>query len=90
MNGSIESAFQTASYVPSFWEKVAVVVRSIAGGHLFDNGNKRTALEAIHLFQTRNQVVTGVLAPQMREVVRLVATHELKTVEQIAHALKGF
>ncbi len=51
MNSTVEAVFQSASYVPSFWEKVAIVVRSVAGGHLFDNGNKRTAFEAVKLFR---------------------------------------
>ena len=32
MNSTIESVFQSAEYVGSFWDKVAMVVRSIAGG----------------------------------------------------------
>ena len=90
MNSTIEAVFQSASYVASFWEKVAIVVRSIAGGHLFDNGNKRTAFEAVKLFRKRNQVVTGTADPQLRETVRLVATHVLTDVQQIAKSLKGF
>ena len=90
MNSTVEAVFQSASYVPSFWEKVAIVVRSIAGGHLFDNGNKRTAFEAVKLFRKRNQIFTGTPDAQLRETVRLVATHLLSDVQQIAKSLKGF
>lgn len=90
MNSTVEAVFQSASYAPSFWEKVAIVVRSIAGGHLFDNGNKRTALEGVKLFRKRLQVVTGTADPQLRETVRLVATHVLTDIQQIAKSLKGF
>jgi prophage maintenance system killer protein len=90
MNSTVEAVFQSASYVPSFWEKVAIVVRSIAGGHLFDNGNKRTAFEAVKLFRRRNNIVTGTPDSQLRETVRLVAVHLLEDVQEIAKSLKGF
>jgi death-on-curing family protein len=90
INSTIEAVFQSALYVSSFWEKVAIVVRSIAGGHLFDNGNKRTAFEAVKLFRKRNQVVTGTLDHQLRETVRIVATNALSDVRLIARSLKGF
>lgn len=90
MNSTVEAVFQSAEYVPSFWEKVAIVVRSIAGGHLFDNGNKRTAFAAVKLFRKRNQIVTGTPDPQLRETVRLVAIHILTDVQEIAKSLKGF
>ena len=89
MNSTVETAFASASYVPSFWQKVAVVVRSIAGGHLFDNGNKRTAFAAVRLLQARNQIVTGTLDDPLRETVGLVATHVLTDVEKIAKSLRG-
>lgn len=90
INSTVEAVFQSALYVPSFWEKVAIVVRSIAGGHLFDNGNKRTAFEAVKLFRKRKQIVTGTADAQLRETVRLVATHLLSDIQQIASSLKGF
>jgi death-on-curing family protein len=90
INSTIEAVFQSALYVPSFWEKVAIVVWSVAGGHLFDNGNKRTALEAVNLFRKRNQTFTGTPDAQLRETVRLVATHVLSNIQQIAKSLKGF
>lgn len=90
INSTVEAVFQSALYVPSFWEKVAIVVRSIAGGHLFDNGNKRTAFESVKLFRKRNNIFTGTPDAQLRETVRLVAIHTLTGVEQIAKSLKGF
>ena len=90
LNSTVESVFQSALYLPSFWEQVATVVRSVAGGHLFDNGNKRTAFEAVKLFRKRNQIFTGTADHQVRETVRLVATHILSDVQHIAKSLKGF
>jgi prophage maintenance system killer protein len=90
MNSTVDSVFQSASYATSFWYKVAIVVRSIAGGHLFDNGNKRTAFEAVKLFKLRNHVVTGTNDTILRETVRLVAIHALQDTRQIAQSLRGF
>src|ERR1700758_3776477 len=89
MNSNVDTVFTSANYAKSFWQKVAVV-RSIAGGHLFDNGNKRTAFEAVKLFKSRNQVVTGTNDTYLRETVRLVAIHELTEIDEIARSLRGF
>ncbi len=90
MNGNVDTVFTSANYTKSFWQKVATVVRSIAGGHLFDNGNKRTAFEAVKLFKSRNQIVTGTNDTLLRETVRLVAMHELTEIDEIAKSLRGF
>lgn len=90
MNSTVETVFLTAHYVDSFWEKVAVVVRGIAGGHLFDNGNKRTAFESVRLFQRRNQIATGTGDATLRETVRLVALKQLEATSIIARRLRGF
>jgi prophage maintenance system killer protein len=63
-------------------EKAATAIRDIAGGHLFDNGNKRTA----------QAVAEGLLGPeansaQIRSVIDQVATGGLRSVEEIAGAL---
>jgi prophage maintenance system killer protein len=90
MNGNVDTVFTSANYTKSFWQRVAVVVRSIAGGHLFDNGNKRTAFEAVKLFKSRNHIVTGTNDTLLRETVRLVAIHQLTDIDEIAKSLRGF
>ena len=90
MNSTVETVFESALYLQSFWERVAVVVRSIAGGHLFDNGNKRTAFAAVGLFRERNHIVTGTLPQRLRETISLVAIHELTEIPAIATSLRGF
>jgi prophage maintenance system killer protein len=90
MNSNVDTVLTSANYAESFWQKVATVVRSIAGGHLFDNGNKRTAFEAVKLFKSRNHIVTGTNDTQLRETVRLVTLHELTEIDEIARSLRGF
>lgn len=43
------SSFGEEAY-PTLWMKVASLVQSIAHGHPFHNGNKRTALSCLHVF----------------------------------------
>ena len=42
-------SFGEESY-PTLWMKVASLVQSVAHGHPFHNGNKRTALSCLHVF----------------------------------------
>lgn len=72
-----------------FWKKAAALVRSIAGGHTFDNGNKRTAQAVLELLKTRNAVTTGATAAQTRRIIQRGAAGELRDVEEIAKLLKG-
>ncbi len=90
MNGNVDTTFANALYHKSFWLRVAAVVRSIVGGHLFNDGNKRTGFDTVRLFQSRNTVVTGVLDAGLRDVMRDIATGRLSEVEDIAARLRGF
>jgi prophage maintenance system killer protein len=62
-------------------------VRSIAAGHIFDNGNKRTAQAVVAVLKNRNGITTGVSAAQMRRVIDQVATGALTEVADIARRL---
>lgn len=90
MNGNVDTTFATAMYYKTFWLRVAVVVRGIVKGHLFNDGNKRTGFDTVRLFESRNTVVTGVLDASLRDVMRDIATGRLSEVEQIAVRLRGF
>lgn len=89
MNGTVETAFATANYHGGFWAKVACVVRSIAAGHLFDNGNKRTALAAVRLFQRRNHIFTGTPDHMLKATITKVATKQIMGIADIAEALRN-
>ena len=90
MNGNVDTTFATAMYYKTFWLRVAVVVRGIVKGHLFNDGNKRTGFDTVRLFQTRNTVVTGVFDATLRDIMRDIATGRLSEVEAIAARLRGF
>jgi len=79
MGVKAEEIRATALYYKTFWLRVAVVVRGIVKGHLFNGGNKRTRFDTVRLFQARNTVV-----------MRDIAMGRLAEVEQIAARLRGF
>ena len=74
------------SYRESMEEKAATAIRDIAGGHLFDNGNKRTAQEvAEYLFQQSGRTPNS---EAIGGIIDRVGTGELRTVEEITEALR--
>jgi hypothetical protein len=70
------------SYREGAVNKAATTIRDIAGRHLFDDANKRTAQAvAEHLLGT------GANSAQIRGAIDGVATGGLRSVEDIAAAL---
>ncbi|MEU1107220.1 DUF6531 domain-containing protein [Streptomyces tibetensis] len=90
LHGSPESTAINASRYHGFWEKAAVYIRDIAGSHMFDNGNKRTAQAVVEELLDRNVIIPGPSSGEIRRVISSVATGGLSTVEEIARALRGF
>ena len=64
------------------------MIRDIAGGHLFDNGNKRTAVEVVEQLIIKNGV-DGPPKQVIWNVVDKVATGNLTNVRDISKALRG-
>lgn len=90
LHGSPESTAVNASRYHGFWEKAAVYIRDIAGSHMFDNGNKRTAQAVVEELLERNNIIPGPSSAEIRRVISSVATGGLSSVEEIAKALRGF
>jgi RHS repeat-associated protein len=82
LTGSADTVIMNMSYRGTATEKAATAIRDIAGRHLFDNGNKRTA-------QAVAEEVLGEAAnpAQIRSVIDRVATGQLRDVEEISAAL---
>lgn len=74
----------------SFWDKSAVIIRDIAGGHMFDNGNKRTAQSTVERLMERNNVISGPTSAASRGVIDQVGKGQLRSVEDISAALRGY
>lgn len=90
LNGSWDNTLVNASRYTSFYDKAAVVLRDIAGGHMFDNGNKRTAQAVVELLIQRNGIASAPTPAELRAVVDAVGKGQLRTVEEISRALRGY
>lgn len=90
LTGHLESVLAGAERETSFFRKGAIIIRGIAGNHMFDNGNKRTAQAVYELLKSRNGVVNGVGPEVVRRVIDKVGRGELKKIDDIAHELRGY
>lgn len=86
LNGTPSSAIFSAMYYEDVAEQGAAIFRSISGGHMFVNGNKRTAVAAFKSFAKQNGLNT-VSEKQMMNIATQVATGEVTEVSQIAKML---
>ena len=89
MNSSISSALAAAERREGFWNKAAAIVRDIAGGHMFNDANKRTAQTVVELLMERNKIATGVTSEEMKRVINSVAGRKIREVDAIKRALRG-
>ncbi|MEU4065560.1 polymorphic toxin-type HINT domain-containing protein [Streptomyces wedmorensis] len=90
LSGSPANTMANASRYNSFWDKSAVVIRDIAGGHMFDNGNKRTAQAVVEELMRRNRIASGPTSADLRSVVDRVGKGQLHDVSDISAALRGY
>ncbi|WP_411572767.1 MULTISPECIES: Fic family protein [Streptomyces] len=79
-----------ASRYNSFWDKSAVVIRDIAGSHMFNNGNKRTAQAVVEQLMERNGVTSGPTSQDLRSVIDRVGKGQLHSIDDISSALRGY
>lgn len=89
LTGLPSSALAQAANQSGFWNKAAAMVREIAGRHMFNDGNKRTAMEVLRQLMERNGIRSGVCERDMWSVVERVAKGEMRDIGEIAKALSG-
>ncbi|MCH0566508.1 MULTISPECIES: Fic family protein [unclassified Streptomyces] len=90
LSGSPANTMANASRYSSFWDKSAVVIRDIAGSHMFNNGNKRTAQAVVEQLMQRNNVTSGPTSADLRSVIDRVGKGQLHDVSDISAALRGY
>ncbi|MBA2806747.1 hypothetical protein E0500_004580 [Streptomyces sp. KM273126] len=90
LSGSPANTLANASRYNSFWDKSAVVIRDIAGSHMFNNGNKRTAQATVEQLMQRNGVTSGPTSADLRSVIDRVGKGQLHDVSDISAALRGY
>ncbi len=86
LNGNPASAIHLAIYYETTAQQGASIFRSISHGHMFMNGNKRTAVAALQAFARQHELKT-VSQQQMMNVVVKVSTGQVTDVSQIAKML---
>jgi RHS repeat-associated protein len=86
MNGHPVSAINSAMYYETPALQGAAIFRSISHGHMFLNGNKRTAVAAFQLFAKQHGIKT-VSKSKMMNIANKVATGTIEDVSQIANML---
>lgn len=73
---------------PTLFDKAAVYLRNISGGHPFIDGNKRTALTVCGLFLGRNNITLTANPKEVESFTVRIATEHL-SIEVIAGWLKA-
>jgi len=84
---TVESAINTATYYSTTAEQGVSIFRSIVQGHVFKNGNKRTAVTFWQSFVKSNYLPCTLSEVQLLDVAYKVAMGELTDTVHIATAL---
>ncbi|MFM8269641.1 MAG: hypothetical protein ACKN9V_05570 [Pseudomonadota bacterium] len=91
---SFQQVLINASYRNSFWEKIGVVIRDIAGSHLLNDGNHRVAYLIAQRLIERNGVIRSPSNSdqQIYDVISKVGrkAEGYRTPEEIAEKLRGY
>lgn len=91
---SFEQVLINASYRNSFWEKIGVVIRDIAGSHLLNDGNHRMAFQVAKRLIERNGIIRSPsnTDENLYFIISKVARKApgYRTPEEIAAHLRGF
>ncbi|MEU0957160.1 RHS repeat-associated core domain-containing protein [Streptomyces niveus] len=87
-----ENALINSGRFNGFFQKSASLIRNIAGDHMFDNGNKRTAHWAVTELMQRNNIVSGPTSDELWAVIMEVSKPGGSSMEidEIASLLRGY
>jgi len=81
LESAAEQPFQCGfgvEFYPTLYDKAACLFFSIAGGHIFGNGNKRTAVLALDSFLTMNAVYLLLSNEEVRKLAEETATYRMR------------
>ena len=87
LNGNPLSAINSALYYENVVEQGASIFRSISHGHMFGNGNKRTAVDMIKSFAKKANINIKKSDNKLLDLANKVATGEIEDVTEIAAKL---
>ena len=69
-------------YYPTVYDKAACLFFSLAGGHIFNNGNKRTAVLAIDQFLYANGIYLTLSNEEIKDIAVATASYRLRNEDQ--------
>jgi death-on-curing protein len=81
LESAAEQPFQAGfgqEFYPTIFDKAACLFFSIAGGHIFSNGNKRTAVLALDQFLVANSIYLLLSNKQMRNDAEKTASYRTR------------
>lgn len=73
-----QGGFGIEYFYPTLYDKAACLFFSIAGGHIFGNGNKRTAVLALDQFLTANSIYLLLPNTEMYNLALQTATYRTR------------
>ncbi len=87
LNGVPSTAIDTALRYGTAQEQGAAIFRSIAHGHMFSGGNKRTAVVVWRSFMRQYGIQSSLTNAQIMDIATKVATGKVQDVSRIASML---
>ena len=90
LTGAVETVISNMTYREGFSAQAAIIIRDIAGSHLFQDGNKRTAQAVVEFFAENNGV--SIRPDALREIIDEVgkgSLGKLSSTEAIEAAIKN-
>ena len=87
-----QDALINAGRLDGFFQKAASLIRNIAGDHMFDNGNKRTAYWAVNELMVRNNIMSGPTSDELWRTIMTVSKPggSSMAIDDIAAMLRGY
>lgn len=77
----------TALFQGNVIDQAASIFKSISRNHMFNNGNKRTAVEMFKSFAAKSDIPVNLSDNELLDIATKVATGALDDVSQIGIAL---
>jgi prophage maintenance system killer protein len=71
-------------FYPTIYDKAACLFFSLAGGHIFNNGNKRTAVLALDQFFDANGIYLNLSNDEIKNIAVATASYRLRNEDHQA------
>ncbi len=89
LSGSPESAINTASYYDDIADQGSSIFKTIIQNHMFENGNKRTAVDFLKSFAEKNSINIRLSSDELLDLATKIANKEVSEVSEITKLIRG-